>query len=336
MEVPRSYIRNYADAIEDAVVGPITSELVATLEAVDYARPIAEIRDEVIRVMNAYCGSAAELSARVSADYYDGLRERMVGRPLGAYVESGRNPEATDGAVRAFVQKLVDGEPPKTFIDLCADRLRYEAKRAAGTCIEYNARRDELRPRYARVPAGGETCDFCIMLASRGPVYRSAESAGMLDHWHANCRCSVVPMWNTYYVGPSRRASMSMTIEGYDPDALYDQYLEMMVDDDTFASRMAQAAERAKARHPDSGGGGNGRPSAKQREWILAEARRDGNAMFHDLYEMGEAIKRASTYDELVELVKQLNRELPFHFPTKAALDVLKGKLRARRKELIT
>ena len=77
MEVPRSYIRNYADAIEDAVVGPITSELVATLEAVDYARPIAEIRDEVIKVMNAYCGSAAELSARVSADYYDGLRERM-------------------------------------------------------------------------------------------------------------------------------------------------------------------------------------------------------------------------------------------------------------------
>lgn len=335
MEVPRSYIRNYADAIDDAVVNPLVNELVAVLEAIDYTRPIAEIRDEVIGVMDAYCGSAAELSARVSADYYDGLRERTVGRPLGAYVESGRNPEATDGAVRAFVQKLVGGKPPQTFIDLCAERLRYEAKRAAGTCIQSNALRDELRPRYARVPNGGETCDFCIMLASRGPVYRSAESAGMLDHWHANCRCSVVPMWNTRYVGPSRRASMTMTIEGYDPDTLYERYLEMMVDDDTFASRMAQAAERANARHPDSSAR-NGRPSAKQREWILAEARRDGIAVYHDLYEMGEAIKSANTYDELVELVRQLNRELLFHFPTKAALDVLKDKLRTRRKELIT
>ena len=57
--------------------------------------------------------------------------------------------------------------------------------------------------------------------------------------------------------------------------------------------------------------------------------------MYRDLYEMGEAIKRASTYDELVELVKQLNRELPLHFPNEAELRVLKEKLMARRKQLI-
>lgn len=335
MEVPRSYIGNYADTLEDRVIAPASEELAEMLGSIDFSRPIAEIRDEVIAIMDAYCGSAAELSARVSAEFYDGLRERTVGRPLGAYVESGRDPVATEGAVRAFVQDLVDGKPVETFIGKCSERLRYEAKRAAGTCIERNARRDELRPRYARVPSGIDTCDFCIMLASRGPVYRSAQSAGMLDHWHANCRCSIVPMWNTRYAGKSRRTSMSMTIEGYDPDALYDRYLEMMVDDDTLASRMAQAAERAKARNPESGGGIGGRSSAKQREEVLAEARRSGDVVYRDLYEVGEAIRKADTYEELVELVKRLNRELPFHFPTRAELDVLKEKLRARRRELV-
>ena len=39
--------------------------------------------------------------------------------------------------------------------------------------------------------------------------------------------------------------------------------------------------------------------------------------------------------EELVELVKQLNRELPLHFPKEAELRVLKEKLMARRKQLI-
>ena len=78
------------------------------------------------------------------------------------------------------------------------------------------AKRNRNRPqggvRFARVPSGGETCPFCIMLASRGAVYYSEKTAGADGHYHANCRCRIVPSWN------------GAAIEGYDPDRYYDMW----------------------------------------------------------------------------------------------------------------
>ncbi|AOZ62833.1 capsid maturation protease [Rhodococcus phage Partridge] len=68
---------------------------------------------------------------------------------------------------------------------------------------------------WARVPTGRETCGFCLMLVSRGPVYRSAEAAGLrlgnsdaikalqgdldvseyMDQWHPGCDCKTVPVF---------------------------------------------------------------------------------------------------------------------------------------------
>ena len=52
---------------------------------------------------------------------------------------------------------------------------------------------------YMRVPTGDSTCAWCIMLASRGPVYYTEESAGgdqyhkgELDHFHPFCDCEIV------------------------------------------------------------------------------------------------------------------------------------------------
>lgn len=41
-------------------------------------------------------------------------------------------------------------------------------------------------------------CGFCAILASRGPVYSSAERAGQrVDKFHDNCRCDVVPVYTS-------------------------------------------------------------------------------------------------------------------------------------------
>ena len=87
------------------------------------------------------------------------------------------------------------------------------------------------------------------MLASRGPVYLTEESAGAFTKYHAHCDCKVVPFWHTVEDGKSRRRSVDMSVEGYDPNALYEQYENMMKDPkSTFANRMAKGAETAKAR----------------------------------------------------------------------------------------
>lgn len=69
---------------------------------------------------------------------------------------------------------------------------------------------------WARVATGKETCGWCIMLVSRGPVYKSAKTAGASlsdtdamhltgagefdpsEHmlgWHTGCDCKVVPVF---------------------------------------------------------------------------------------------------------------------------------------------
>lgn len=71
---------------------------------------------------------------------------------------------------------------------------------------------DPTKPRWARVP-NGPTCEFCVMLASRGWVYWTEDSARLGGSFHNGaCDCSVVPSWG------------EQQLKGYDPDALYAQY----------------------------------------------------------------------------------------------------------------
>lgn len=76
--------------------------------------------------------------------------------------------------------------------------------------------RNRARVGWARVATGRETCAFCLMLVSRGPVYEDAEDAGLNDEekamellesgadkatlrdlmtrWHPGCDCIAVPV----------------------------------------------------------------------------------------------------------------------------------------------
>ena len=83
-----------------------------------------------------------------------------------------------------------------------------------GLRLVYNADDDERQtpagrqPKsWARVLTGAENCGFCVMLASRGPVYSSAAEAGRgqasdsdyaagINTYHTNCDCLVVPIYD--------------------------------------------------------------------------------------------------------------------------------------------
>ncbi|MGY2060517.1 VG15 protein, partial [Nocardia gipuzkoensis] len=85
------------------------------------------------------------------------------------------------------------------------------------------AKRRTARPRnkvvgWARVATSAEPCGFCQMMVSRGPIYRSARTAGFhgsnalalqlfgdgqdkrmqlaMTKWHPGCRCKVVPVFD--------------------------------------------------------------------------------------------------------------------------------------------
>lgn len=171
---------------------------------------VAQCRELVIQALAAVMPTYTTMAAQASADFYDAARELVVGERLGAQAISDFDMRKTEGAVRGFV-RFVLRDDVQTFNDQVLQRIDYEMKRSANMSVVENGRRDPKRVRYARVPTGAETCDFCLMLASRGFVYRSEGTAGA-GHTHYACDCRCLPGWD------------GMEVEGYDPQSIYDRW----------------------------------------------------------------------------------------------------------------
>ncbi|NEA50449.1 hypothetical protein [Streptomyces sp. SID10815] len=95
-----------------------------------------------------------------------------------------------------------------------ADRAREDAHRQAGaqqaaaaSRVAMNGgrsttwnhmRRDRRALGYVRLSRTGTPCGWCAMLISRGPVYKSRESATFADgdRYHDNCHCYAAPIFN--------------------------------------------------------------------------------------------------------------------------------------------
>ena len=174
---------------------------------------VAECRELVLQALAAVMPTYTTMAAQASADFYDAARELVVGERMGAQAISDYDPRKTEGAVRGFV-RFVLRDDVQTFNDQVLQRIDYEMKRSAGESMFANGRRDPRKPKYARVPTGDETCDFCLMLASRGFVYSSEATAGAvkLDHYHSGCNCRVICQWE------------DGGVEDYDTQAIYDRW----------------------------------------------------------------------------------------------------------------
>lgn len=322
--IPRRYIDNYTRSLEQLSAGA-QQALAERIQQVDFS-DMTEAANELVGIMEDYCSSTAEASAEIAAAFYEGMSVYQTGESFDALPDSGHVPEATERATRGIFQQAVDGNIPSMTTQLL-ERLDFETKKAAGETIFSNSARDKREPRYARIPSGGETCDFCIMLASRGPVYRSAASAGELNHYHAHCRCRVVPMWDTAYAGPSRRAGMA--IEGYDPDALYSQYLDNMLDP-AYRQRMLRGSIRAR-----SGGTSTRTPQMPGSPTSWVRSYREGLTRFRDMGAVEDFIKSASTYEELFERIDVLNKEAEYMFLGKTQQQLITDLLRGQRRRIL-
>ena len=206
-------VRAYGDSI-DRIERKALEMLMDGLGKLD-SSDISAYIDAAVALTNAMCGSSAMAAAELAAAYYDTIREMQVGSKLGAEAIDLHVPEATEKAIRPV---QVDGNllAASDVRSRCGDRLSYEVKRAAGETVRRNAARDPMKPRYARVPSGIDTCKFCLELASRtskdgSGAYWSARSAGKWDHYHPSCRCRVIPMFKG-------------GVDGFDPDKYHDMW----------------------------------------------------------------------------------------------------------------
>lgn len=136
-------------------------------------------------------------SAGVAADYYDAARAAAGVRgsytvTLAQPAEFGQVEANVSWATRNLWTAQPDVQPAKVLVKGAAERLVLDAGRKT---IVNAVKGDRQARAWARVTEAG-ACSFCIMLATRGAVYRSEKMADFEAHDH--CRCQAEPVFGIY------------------------------------------------------------------------------------------------------------------------------------------
>lgn len=248
--VRRSDVGRYARA-----ANTISSEAVNDLNRVlDLVAdlPVEDAIAELQAILPDLVDYHGETLAAVAAEWYEQLRDAE-----GLYTATLADcypAEQVQGTVKYAGKFLAAGDQAAAR-ELLAGAMQRWVMYSGRETVARNVRLDPSKPRFARVPVG-ETCAWCDMLASRGWVYHSKETAGINGGYHDRCNCQIVPSWDAGRVH----------LEGYDPDDLYDKYMAARQEleaegvrspsDKEVAARMQTLfPERYAARVPSSGSG---------------------------------------------------------------------------------
>ena len=187
-------LRKINEAAVATVLEYLTSHSLITLQdwnaLIDYAYSVS----------SAYGESAAS----IACEFYDAV----------AAASNANIPSAEPAPTASYqeVAKAIRGTGKSENIDLMANSIGRLVKMAGVDTTMQNALRDGAE--WAWIPSG-DTCAFCLVLASRGwqRASRKAIKGGHAEHIHANCDC-------TYAV----RFNRETNVEGYDPMLFLDIY----------------------------------------------------------------------------------------------------------------
>ena len=166
-------------------------------------------RRAAVQYAYALATKYGEAATEAACEMYDAVATAWAGEILPP-------AEPAPTASYAEVRKTFYGAAKTNNPEVIADATGRLVKQAGVDTTLKNGIRDGAQ--FAWVPRG-ETCAFCIMLASRGwqNISKKALKNGHAEHIHANCDC-------TYAV----RFSEDQDVEGYEPE----KYLRMYNDAD--------------------------------------------------------------------------------------------------------
>lgn len=184
-------------------------------------------REEVIEAAVNVAEKFALLGAELGAQWYDLCSELAGIDNEPAIVE-----EVDTDALTGRAEATANGKPTDTIQATFNQYLQNVINDSIRTTGSANLRRDYERGltggKWARVPVG-DTCAWCLMLASQGAWYLSEESAlgKEAGHYHNGCDCTAV-----YHADPE-------SIAGY---TKLTKYKEMYYDADNI--RLANNGNR--------------------------------------------------------------------------------------------
>lgn len=226
MKISEKDWKNYISRLRK--VNDLAAQKVAdymTRVDVNTAEGMKQLLDYSYAIATRYGEAATELACQM----YDAVATvSKVSIPSAEPAETATYGEV----VKAVKGKMFDTKDPSS-VGSAVGRL---VKMAGVDTTMKNALRDGAE--WAWIPSG-DTCAFCLMLASRGwqKASRNAIRRGHAEHIHHNCDC-------TYQI----RFDESLQVEGYDPDALYDEYIGA---GETRQERLNTIRRKLYAKNPD-------------------------------------------------------------------------------------
>ena len=195
-------LRRLSDRAEKEMLAMVTklsnqySEGIITLE---------EYENTAIDFAYALATKYGEGAGAAACEMYDAIMQ----------LEGASVPPATPAptATMAETAKTVKGTMKTGNPNIVAQATGRLVKLAGVDTMQKNAL--ENGDEWAWIPRG-DTCAFCLTLASRGwqKASKDAIKNGHAEHVHANCDC-------TFAV---RSAGSNLNVEGYDPDEYLDMY----------------------------------------------------------------------------------------------------------------
>lgn len=318
--------------IGDKAASDVESSVLAWCRA-NASASVAEKREAAKLIMDGYIQGCDDIAAEFAAEWYDHRAQKSGVALDQAITMTTYKPESVDDVARYQAKKLAKGGDAE-FAKACGEYARNDAFRSLNETIIANVGRDRDKgARFARVPAGFETCTFCIMLASRGAVYHTRKSAGEFKHFHRHCDCKVVPGFED---NPDAEL-----VEGVNPEELRERWWQLEKVD---ATAGLSAAEREELRRKVMEGGElpenvrKTNPAAHMRKvghkssgWVSASTRLNAETKangFANVEEFYEYLRTRRTRAEAAEAVKLAEEVLGNADATPTFYDVARSHLR--------
>lgn len=187
MRVSAAILAEYRKILDE--LGEQAGDRVSAAIAYTSGMRVTPVRDAAIEALSDVAAVEGDMAQVLAAQLYDEVcaSEGIDTEPARLYedvIDEGWIAEKVHWHARA----LIEGNRAR-FEGECRKLADFYVKRCAYENTVRNC--DANRVRYARVPSGNETCAWCLMLASRGFVYHSEESAS--HGRHVGCDCVVLP-----------------------------------------------------------------------------------------------------------------------------------------------
>jgi len=135
-----------------------------------------ETRNALIEYLPSMIDPYVTASSELAAGWYEELRADAIGGRFYATADAAVNRAQVNALVRYGVKPLF-GQSDASPLSLIGGGVQKLVAGASRDTIDTNITRDPVIVGYARTPQPG-CCAFCGMLASRGAVYRSGNTAG--------------------------------------------------------------------------------------------------------------------------------------------------------------